>query len=54
MQSHARTEPTPFDRDGARIAFQRMPRNRTPDVDPDNFVGNLRALAGMIFWAEAH
>jgi hypothetical protein len=54
MQSHARTEPTAFDRDGARIAFQRMPRNRAPDVDPDNFVGNLRALAAMIFWAEAH
>lgn len=54
MQSHARTEPTTFDRDGARIAFQRMPRNRTPDVDPVDFVGNLRALASQIFWAEAH
>lgn len=54
MQSHARSEPTPFDRDGARIAFQRMPRNRTPDVDPTGFVGNLRALAAQIFWSGDH
>ena len=53
MQSHARFEPTPFDRDGARIAFLRMPRNRAPDTDPTDFVGNLRALASQIFWAEA-
>ena len=53
MQSHARTEPTPFDRDGARIAFQRMPRTRAPDADPTDFVGNLRALAAQLFWAEA-
>jgi hypothetical protein len=51
MQSHARTEPTPFDRDGARIAFQRPPRNRAPDADQDPFVGNLRALAAQLFWA---
>jgi hypothetical protein len=48
MQSHARTEPTPFDRDGARLAFQRPPGNRTPDIDPDPFVGNF---AWQIFWA---
>jgi hypothetical protein len=54
MQSHARTEPTVFDRDGARIAFQRPTRNRTPDADPDPFVGNLRALASQLFWAGSH
>lgn len=50
MQSHGRTEPTAFDRDGVRIAFQRPPRNRAPDADPDPFVGNLRALAAQLFW----
>ena len=54
MQSHARTEPTPFDRDGARIAFQRPPGNRAPDMDPDPFVGNLRGLAAQVFWAGSH
>jgi hypothetical protein len=54
MQSHARTEPTAFDRDGARIAFQRPTRNRAPDADPDPFVGNLRALASQLFWAGSH
>jgi hypothetical protein len=54
MQSHARTEPTVFDRDGARIAFQRPTRNRTPDADPEPFVGNLRALAAQSFWAGSH
>jgi hypothetical protein len=50
MQSHARTEPNAFDRDGARLAFQRPPGNRPPDVDPDPFVGNF---ASQIFWAGA-
>jgi hypothetical protein len=34
MNSQARTEPNDFDRDAARIAFQRPPGNRSPDVDP--------------------
>lgn len=50
MQSHGRTEPTPVDRDGVRIAFQRPPRNRAPDADPDPFVGNLRALSAQLTW----
>jgi hypothetical protein len=54
MQSHARTEPTAFDRDGARIAFQRPTRNRAPDADPDPFIGNIRALASQLFWAGSH
>jgi hypothetical protein len=51
MRSHARTEPTQFDRDGARLAFQRPPGNRPPDIDPDPFVGNF---ATQIFWASSH
>lgn len=34
MNADARTEPNDFDRAGARIAFQRRPGNRSPDVDP--------------------
>ncbi len=36
MNSQARTEPNAFDRDAARIAFQRPPGNRSPDVDPSS------------------
>jgi hypothetical protein len=36
MNSQARIEPNDFDRDSARIAFQRPPGNRTPDVDPSS------------------
>ena len=36
MNSQARTEPNDFDRDAARIAFQRPPGNRSPDVDPSS------------------
>ena len=50
MNQDARTEPNAFDKDGARIAFQRPPLNRTPDIDPDPFTGNLRARA-QLFWA---
>jgi predicted Zn-dependent protease len=34
MNADARTQPNDFDRDAARIAFQRLPGNRSPDVDP--------------------
>ena len=34
MNSLARLEPNDFDRAAARIAFQRPPGNRSPDVDP--------------------
>lgn len=50
MNPDARTEPNAFDKDGAKIAFQRPPLNRTPDIDPDPFTGNLRALT-QLFWA---
>lgn len=54
MNSDARSEPTPADRDGVRLAFQRPPRNRAPDTDPELFLGNFRALASQVFWAGSH
>lgn len=36
MNSLARLEPNDFDRAAARIAFQRPPGNRSPDVDPSS------------------
>jgi hypothetical protein len=49
MNTDARTEPNAFDKDAARIAFQRPPLNRTPDIDPDPFTGNLRALTQLVW-----
>ena len=51
MNSAATIEPNAFDRDGAKFAFLRPPLNHSPDVDPDPFTGNLRALTSQIFWA---
>jgi hypothetical protein len=45
MNSQARTEPNDFDRDAARIAFQRPPGNRAPDVDPSSASINRRVTA---------
>lgn len=50
MNSNARTEPTPLDRDGARFAFLRPPLNRSPDTDPEPLSGNLRTGTAL-FWA---
>ncbi|HUL73322.1 MAG TPA: hypothetical protein VLT86_09495 [Vicinamibacterales bacterium] len=35
-----------FDRDASRIAFQRPPGNRTPDLDPDGYSPNRFTSAG--------
>jgi hypothetical protein len=35
MHAAGRTEPTDFDRDATRIAFERQPGTRSPDIDPD-------------------
>jgi|SRR5882672_7158116 len=51
MNSAATIEPNVFDRDGAKFAFLRPPLNRSPDIDPDPFTGNLRALTSQIYWA---
>lgn len=45
MNAEARTEPNDFDRDGARIAFQRAPGNRSPDTDPASASINRRGPA---------
>ena len=45
MNSQARTEPNDFDRDAARIAFQRPPGNQSPDVDPSSASMNRRSTA---------
>jgi hypothetical protein len=52
MNSAARIEPNDFDRDASRIAFQRPPGNRAPDVDPGGISANNRApISGV--WAPA-
>ncbi len=33
-------EPTDFDRTGAKVAFERPPLNRSPDVDPSFYTAN--------------
>ena len=48
MNSQARTEPNDFDRDAARIAFQRPPGNQSPDVDPSSASINRR---GTPMWS---
>ena len=40
MNTSATLEPTDWDRDACRIAFQRPPGNRSPDVDPSDFSTN--------------
>ena len=45
MNSEARIEPNDFDRDAARIAFQRPPGNQSPDVDPSSAWINRRITA---------
>lgn len=45
MNSNGRVEPTAFDRDGAKVVFQRPTMNRAPDVDPDPYTINRQLLA---------
>jgi hypothetical protein len=49
MNSAARLEPNTFDKAGAKLAFLRPPLNRSPDIDPDAFTTNLRALAEAVW-----
>ena len=46
MNATALLEPTAFDRDATRIAFDRQPGNRSPDVDPDSATTNRLNTAG--------
>jgi hypothetical protein len=50
MNVSARVAPTPFDRDGSRLAFLRPPMNESPDVDPDPLTVN-RAPASVLTWS---
>jgi hypothetical protein len=52
MDATARTEPNQFDRDGARIAFQRPVLNRSPDADPKPVVGT-NARSTTLMWSGA-
>ncbi len=51
MNSTARLEPTDWDRDACRIAFQRPPGNRSPDTDPSGFSTNRATGPGL--WSPA-
>jgi hypothetical protein len=51
MNASGLTEPAPFDRDATRIAFQRKPGSRSPDVDPDP--GRSVQRTGPPRWSEA-
>ena len=46
------TEPTQSDRDGATIAFERPPLNKTPDVDPDPVTINAARSSALVWRAD--
>ena len=52
MNSHARFEPSAWDRDAARFAFMRPPLNRSPDIDPDPFTLNMQASKQLVWKGE--
>ena len=52
MDPSGRQEPTTFDLDAFRIAFQRQPGNRAPDVDPDPSMAPMQATRGAS-WSPA-
>ena len=52
MNSSGRVEPTSFDLDAFRIAFQRQPGNRAPDVDPDPAMAPMSTTRGAA-WSPA-
>jgi hypothetical protein len=45
--------PMDFDRDAARIAFERMPGSRSPDVDPSSFVAGASVAMHPAVWSPA-
>lgn len=54
MNSSAIYEPTAFDLDAARVAFQRPPGNQCPDRDPSRFQLGARAAGGLTWSAIIH
>ena len=53
MNAAPAVEPNDFDRDAARIAFQRVPGSVSPDTDPASFLANPTRLSGPAVWAPA-
>jgi Carboxypeptidase regulatory-like domain len=49
MNASGRIEPNDFDRNGAKLAFRRPTLNRSPDIDPDPFVSNLRGELEIVW-----
>ncbi len=49
MNPSARLEPNEFDRSATRLAFQRPPGNRSPDIDPPPFTPNVRSFGDLIW-----
>jgi len=47
MNSSARLEPNAFDLDAARIAFARVPGNRSPDIDGPSFSTNVSVIGAV-------
>ena len=52
MDPSGRQEPTSFDLDAFRIAFQRQPGNRAPDLDPDPAMAPMSTTGGVA-WSPA-
>jgi len=46
MNAAARIEPTPFDHDAVKIAFERQPLNQSPDTDPEPIVVQRMSATG--------
>ncbi len=53
MNASIGPEPTDFDRAGATIAFQRLPGNRAPDIDPVGVARTAATSDGGGRWSEA-
>lgn len=49
MNPSAMYEPNDFDRDAARVAFQRPPGNTSPDRDPSSLKTSRRPAAGLVW-----
>jgi hypothetical protein len=50
MNAAATLDPTDFDRDAARVAFERSPGSMSPDLDPVTFLVNSATSTGPAAW----
>jgi hypothetical protein len=53
MNAVVSVEPNEADREAARVAFQRAPGNRTPDVDPVGAAANVLVAEVLTGWSPA-